>query len=459
MQVVGRSAIELAGAVRDGRIGAREVVAAHLEHLADVEPRLGAYVTVRRQAALAEAERLDADGDVAGLPLAGVPVAIKDVVDVAGEPTRHGSTATDPSPAREDHEVVARLRAAGAIVVGKTRGPELSVWGTSDDADGTAVSPWDPSRSAGGSSGGSGAAVAAGTVPIALGTDGLGSVRYPAAANGCVGIKPGAGMLAEVVDGRHHWFGMSRIGPIASTVADAALMLDVMAGSDRLRRVEVPTAPLRVAVSWVAPVTGTRVHRDWIEAALEAGRLLRRAGHDVQRADPPRPTPQDALAIIARWTQGVADDVASLGLELAALQPRTRGHAAAGARLARSLPVADDQAQRWRDRVEPFLDEYDVLITPMFARTQPAARAWHRASWAANLASNAACFPFAPVWNLADVPAAAVPVWHDGGRPLSVQVVAAADREATVLSVAADLEQQSPWTRHAPGWGVATSAE
>ncbi|MCA1782138.1 MAG: amidase [Intrasporangiaceae bacterium] len=184
MQFVGRPATELAHAVRTGEVSAVEVVRTHLDHLADVEHRLEAFVSVRRRSALEDAEAVDARDDRASLPLAGVPVAIKDVMDVAGEPTRFGSAATPTTPAAEDDPVVARLREAGAIVIGKTRCPELSLWGTSDDQAGTTVSPWDPTRTAGGSSGGSGAAVSAGIVPIALATDGLGSVRIPAARRG-----------------------------------------------------------------------------------------------------------------------------------------------------------------------------------------------------------------------------------------------------------------------------------
>lgn len=452
-QVLGRSATALAAEVRAGRLSARSVVREHLDHLAHVEHRLGAYVAVRRRQALDEAEAVDARDDRERLPLAGVPVAIKDVVDVAGEATRHGSLATSDEPADHDHEVVARLRAAGAVVIGKTRCPELCLWATSDDAGGIAVSPWDPSRSAGGSSGGSGAAVTSGTVPLALATDGLGSVRIPAAATGCFGFKPGADLLAEMADGVHHWFGMSRIGPLATTVADGALMLAVMAGHDPAPAPR-PAAPgLRVAVSWQVPVPGLTVTRPWIEAAIEAGRLLRHAGHEVRRADPPYDT-ATVNALTSRAMQAAAEDVASMGLDLPALEPRTRAHAVAGHRLSRRVPVSDEQARHWRERVTPFLAEHDVLITPAAARQPPAARAWRQRSWAANLASSVAAYPFTQFWNLADTPAAVVPMWHEAGRPLAVQVVAAQGREQRVLEVAAQLEALAPWSRHAPGWGV-----
>jgi amidase len=452
--LVGLPAAEIAAAVRAGRLRAVDVVAAHLDQIAEVEHRLGAYVTVLRREAVAAAEALDADPRRADLPLAGVPVAIKDVAAVEGQPTRHGSRATSDRPATADDEVVARWRAAGAVVLGTTRGPEFSVWGTSDHPEGTAVSPWQPTRTAGGSSGGSAAAVAAGTAPLALASDGLGSVRIPAACCGLVGIKPGAGLLPVTwPDGTPHWFGMSRFGPVATTVGDAALGLATLAGRPDLAEVRLPTDRLRVAVSWAPPTAGVLVTRPWIEATIEAGRLLRHAGHDLVHADPPY-DPRTAAAVLLRWTQGAAEDVRQLAEDHSELQPRTVAHARLGERLADRIPVTAGQAERWYARVAPFLEEHDVLITPMFARVQPRAEAWHRAGWFANLVTNLTSYPFAAAWNLADVPAATVPLGSDGGRPLAVQIIGRRGGEATVLSVAAELERLAPWPRHAPGWGV-----
>ena len=454
MALIGRRAVELAEDVRAGRVSARQVVEEHLDHLEKVDAYLGAFVLVRREAALREAEAVDLREDRFALPLAGVPVAIKDVVDVRGEPTRHGSMATSSEPARSDHEVVARLREAGAVVIGKTRCPELSIWPTSDDPGGIAVSPWDPSRTAGGSSGGSAAAVAAGVVPIAVASDGMGSVRIPAGATGCVGIKPGAGRLPEIVDGEHHWFGMSRFGPIATSVADLALALDVMDGVTEHRDLPDETPRLRVAVSWKAPLAGASVGRPWQEAAVEAGRVLRHLGHQIAHADPPYEQ-ATTNAASARWLQGPVQDVAALALDVDALQPRTRGHLTAGERMATGIPAEPRQAERWRERVEPFFAEHDVLVTPMFARTPPRAIRWHERSWQANIASTTVTNGlFNGVWNLADVPAASVPLGVHHGRPTAVQIVARAGREDLVLSVARELEATAGWQRHAPGWHV-----
>jgi len=454
--LVGRSAVELAERVASGELRARTVVEAHLARIRLVDGRLGAFVCTRVEAALADADAVDVHPERASLPLAGVPIAVKDVVDVAGLPTRHGSLATSAQEAQDDDPVVRRLKDAGAIVVGKTRGPELSLWGTSDDPTATVVSPWDPTRSAGGSSGGSAAAVAAGLVPVALGTDGLGSVRIPAAACGLVGFRPGAPHLACEVDGEPHWFGMTRFGPLATTVADAARVADVLSAGTRFEVVPEPSAPLDIAVSWRPPAPGVNVSGAWREAALEAGRLLHHAGNDVTRADPPydRATVQ---AVIARWTQGAGADARRMGLDTEALQPRTRAHIAAGERLADVAGNEEADVLAWRERLRPFFADHDLLITPTFARAQPASTAWHTRPWAANIAANLSAYPFTAAWNLADLPTVVVPLWEDGGRPLSVQLVADAGREDLVLGVARLLERLVPWTRHAAGWGVPVS--
>ncbi len=453
MALVGQTAVALSEQVRAGLVSARQVVEEHLDHLEAVDGKLGAFTGVRREAALREAEAVDLREDRFALPLAGVPVAVKDVLDVAGEPTRHGSRATSSQPARRDDELVKRLKKAGAVVIGKTRLPELAIWGTSDDPDGVAVNPWDPTRTAGGSSGGSSAAVAAGVVPIAVASDGMGSVRIPAGATGSVGIKPGAGHLAAMVDGEHHWFGMSRFGPIATTVEDLALALDVLAGTNEHREPVVDVRRLRVAVSWRSPATGIPVGRAWQETVVEAGRVLRHLGHHLSHTDPPYEQ-ATGNAAVARYLQGPARDVAAMDLDVDLLQPRTRGHLAAGERMAKGMPVEAQQAERWRERVRPFFEEHDVLVTPMFARTPPRSIRWHERSWQANLAANSTAYPFTGVWNLADVPAASVPFGIHRGRPLAVQIVAGQGREDLVLAVARQLESTVGWTRHAPGWHV-----
>lgn len=293
---VGRSAGEIAAAVRSGEATARAVVSEHLDRIAGLNPELGAFVRVRSAEAMREAEEVDGRADRQHLRLAGVPVAIKDNVPVGGEPMRLGSGAAPQAPQAGDHPVVARLRAAGAVVVGLTNLPELAIYPFTDSVFGIARNPWDRRRAAGGSSGGSAAAVASGMVPLAHGNDGLGSIRIPAAACGLFGIKPGAGVVPALI-GADSWRGMSENGPLATTVADAALMLEAMAGTS-FDLAEPPA--LRIAVSVKPTGPGVMVHRRLAAAVRQCGERLATMGHTVEAGDPPYPL-WSTPAAIARW--------------------------------------------------------------------------------------------------------------------------------------------------------------
>src|SRR3954466_1351932 len=262
--VVGLPATEIADRVRAGELSAVEVVRAHLRHLAEADPRLGAFRAVRTEAALAEAAAVDASPRRAELPLAGVPIAVKDNVAVTGEVSTDGSLAHDPAPATTDHAVVARLREAGAVVVGITRVPELCIYSATDGPGTVTRNPWDTARSSGGSSGGSAAAVAAGVVPLAHGNDGMGSLRLPAAACGLVTLKPGRGVVPGPV-GADDWCGMAENGVLATTVADLALAHAVLAGEEP-GPVPDPGRPLRIAVSTRSPLPGVRADAETIAA-------------------------------------------------------------------------------------------------------------------------------------------------------------------------------------------------
>ena len=282
--LVGRKARELADLVRSRDITPIEVVDAHLHQIARCDSRVGAFQLVRADEARSEAEVLDARDDLADLPLAGVPIAIKDTIAVAGEPTRVGSLATSDARETDDSELVRRLHAAGAIVVGKTRVPELCAWAWTDGAFGVTRNPWNLDRTPGGSSGGSAAAIAAAMVPVAHGSDGGGSIRIPAAACGLVGIKPGEGVIPGA-PGRSGWHGLSSDGPLATTVDDLALMLAVLADRPDLRDVDAPARPLRVAVSVRSPMSSNDIDVAFAAATRETGDLLTGAGHVVTAAE------------------------------------------------------------------------------------------------------------------------------------------------------------------------------
>ncbi|MFB6550930.1 amidase [Streptomyces sp. NPDC056405] len=444
----GRTAAEIAAAVREKRATPREVVAGHLARIERLDGRVGAFRTVRAEAALAEAEEIGARGDLGELPLAGVPVAVKDNLAVRGESTRNGSAATPDTPAGDDHVTVARLRAAGAVVVGLTNVPELCVFGTSDGVHGTARNPWDPTRSAGGSSGGSAAAVAAGMVPIALGNDGMGSLRIPAANCGLVTVKPGHGVVpAGIGDG--DWFGMSENGPLATTVEDARLMLavlaDDLADGEPPRRSEPGT--LRVAASLRSPLAGITVSRPYKDAAREAAGVLMKAGHQVRRADPPYPATL-SLTALTHWTAGTSVDARELDRRL--LARRTRVHADLGRPFVRTVATGEGQ-KGLRERLEPFFAEYDVLLTPALARRSPKAGSWHERGWLRNILANSAYSPFTPPWNLTGWPAMTVPLGTlSSGAPCAIQLVGRPGSEAALLELAGRIEALRPWRRTAP---------
>ncbi|MFF4702891.1 amidase [Streptomyces sp. NPDC001288] len=440
----GRTAADIAAAVREKRVAPREVVAEHLDRIARLDGRIGAFRTVRTEAALAEADELAARADLAELPLAGVPLAVKDNLAVRGEAHLDGSAATPDTPADADHATVARLRAAGAVVVGLTNVPELCVFGTTDGIHGISRNPWDTRRSAGGSSGGSAAAVAAGLTPIALGNDGMGSLRIPAANCGLVTIKPGFGVVPAGI-GHGDWFGMSENGPLATSVEDVRLMLAALAGpefEDTAR-----DGALRIAVSRRSPLIGTTVTRPYTNAVAEAAGLLAGAGHRVRRAEPPYPASIGVTAL-RHWTAGTAVDAA--GLDPALLTRRTRVHAAIGRRFLSGVRTSDSR-DRLRERLTPFFAEYDVLLTPALARRAPRAAAWHERGWLSNALAGSNYSPLTPAWNLTGWPAMSVPFGMlPSGTPCAVQLVGRPGSEGTLLAVARTLETLRPWQRTAP---------
>jgi amidase len=236
-----QTAVELAEAVRSRKLDPVQVTKEALARIEAADGVVGAFRRVRAEEALAEA------------------LAVKDVTEIAGEHAEWGSKAGAGHDFDADGVIARRLRAAGAVIVGLTRVPELCIWPMSDTPEGIARNPWEPTYVAGGSSGGSAAAVAAGLVPFAHGTDGLGSIRLPAAMCGLVGIKPGAGVVRE--SDMTNWYGMSTHGALATTVADAAALLAVLAERPELAEVAEP-GKLRVAVTTRVPLTRAPVPKE-----------------------------------------------------------------------------------------------------------------------------------------------------------------------------------------------------
>jgi amidase len=439
------SAVEIIAAVHRGTQTPVDTVRTALARVA-AHAALGAIQEIFSDEALGVAIELTQRADLASLPLAGLPILIKDNVPVAGHPMRDGSQATSAEPAAADHEVVRRLRAAGAIIIGTTRVPELCIWGSTDSAFGITRNPRNRQHTPGGSSGGSAAAVAAGMVPVAHGNDGMGSIRIPAANTGLFGIKPGRGVVPADI-GKDSWGGMAENGPLATTVADAALVLSVMADRPALAVVGEPTVPLRIAVAGNSPSFLVRLHPTWRRALDATAEALREDGHRVEYTR--FPYPLNPMPLFARWFVGAARDATALDLNL--LEPRTRRHVQLGRLAQRRGWVKAQDAEHLAAVARQFFARYDVLLTPMLAHTAPNAVEWHRRSWLRNIWSNLRYAPYAALWNVLGWPAASIPAGLDPttGMPVAVQAVAPPGGETTLLGLAAQLERLRPWPRTA----------
>jgi amidase len=441
-----------------GAVSSAELTGQALADIEASQPRINAFRLVRPSAAAREAAAADRRlraGERA--PLLGIPVAIKDDQDLAGEPTAFGCVGSFPL-ATEDSAVVRLLRSAGAIIVGKTNAPELGQWPfTEGPAFGVTRNPWRPDRTPGGSSGGSAAAVAAGLVPVALGSDGAGSVRIPAAWTHLVGIKPQRGRVIGTSDGGIYG-GVSTPGPLARTTADAALLLDVLAGQrpdtldSFLAAAGREPGPLRIAVSLRPPFTGYRVRLDpHVRAAVEdlAGSLAE-LGHEVITAEPRYGIV--GLNFVARSAGGL-DSWAAKVPDAGLLDSRTRHNIAAGRRLSRPLRCLVGPSASWsRRQVGRIFANADVVLAPTTAIGPPAIGEWRELSpGALNRAMVSAC-PYAWPWNALGWPAINVPAGFTAdGLPIGAQLLGPAWSEALLISLAGQLEAHRRWPdRHPP---------
>ena len=456
MSTVGLSAARIAELVRSGQVKPTEVASDHLRQVEVVEPTLSALLSQRPDKAMAEAAQLDGRKDLKDLPLAGVPVTIKDSVDVAGEPTRLGSLATPEAPRQADDELVRRVREAGCVVIGKTRQPELGIWHFTQSNLGVTRNPWNLDRTPGGSSGGAAASVASGMAPIAQGSDGGGSIRIPAAFSGLFGIKPGPGLVPIPGGHTEHWFDMTQWGPLATTVSDASLLLDVLAGTTRFRDIAAPSRPLRLALSLRPPATGVRLNRE-VRLAVEASAdALRDAGHIITVTDPPY-APEFPLYFLHRFFAGIATEVDDLRLPVEKLEPRTQRMVRLGRYLNRHHPVPRNGLQRPFQAFMTWFDDYDVLITPTTAQPSAPASGWDRKGLPATLFAGTNQVPFTQAWNVLNLPAASVPAGLTrDGFPIGVQLIARRGGEELLFSLAKQLEELRPWPRHAPMAAVAS---
>jgi amidase len=460
-EVAFAGAARIAEMVRAGEISPSELVEIYLERISRIDPKLNAYRVVLEEGARADAEKAEkrvAAGEEA--PLLGVPVAIKDNVDYAGEITSDG-TAAYGEPAREDSLIVRRLRDAGAVILGKTNLPELAIYGfTESPTWGDTRNPWDPSRTPGGSSGGSGAAVAAGMAAIAHATDGAGSIRWPAAFCGLFGLKPQRNRVSMSPD-REHWHGLSVSGCNSRTVMDTALYLDAVSGPEKgdfdspppferplVEAARTPPGKLRIACTTktILPVPKA----DEVMAAYEETiGLLRSLGHEVTEAAPKL----GALAtdFYPLYFRGIRDEALSLP-HPERLSDQTKGFVRLGRLFSdRRLAKVRDRMPAASARIQELWRDHDVLLTPATAQLAPEVGRWRGQGALRTINGMSNVYPYGAAWNYTGQPAAVIPAgFTDSGLPLSVMLIARPNDEATLISLGAQLESERPWAGRTP---------
>jgi amidase len=448
---------ETARLIASGEVTARAVVDAALDRITAAEPGLNAFTVVLADQARAEAAARDAalaGGAEAG-PLHGVPIAIKEEVDVTGCVTTYGGEGNE-SPATADSELVRRLREAGAVIIGKTAMPEFGAWPFTETVSrGLTRNPWDHARTPGGSSGGTAAAVSAGLVPAGIGGDGGGSIRIPSACCGLFGLKPQRGRVSTA-PAPHVWWALSTLGPLTRTVHDSALVYDTIrgnTGTDRFTAGETGSfvaaasrPPGRLRIGWTtrAVTPGVRPDPLHVEAVQETARLLRDLGHDVREVDPHYPDP--TAAFVPQFFAGIRDEADRVE-RYDRLERRTRETYRLGSWV---TPRVRDWALRQTEQVSQkanrVFDDVDVLLTPTIAVRPPQVG---RLDQAGPLRAALRAMPmiaYAALWNVAGNPAASVPCGPAAdGLPVAVQLVGRTDDEETLLPLSAQLEHARPW--------------
>jgi amidase len=458
------SATEHARAIAAKEISPVELTSLFLERIDRYDGLLNSFVTVTPDLALERARAAEVEVTSGGRlgPLHGVPITIKDLHDTAGIKTTHSSKAFANNVPEIDSSTVRRLKEAGAVILGKTNAPELGTWPvTESDLNGVCRNPWDPDRTAGGSSGGAAAALAGGLCSIAHGSDGGGSIRIPASCCGVFGLKPARGRVSRSPE-TDLFAGLATEGPIARTVADAAMMLDVMAGyetgdpywapePDRPFADEVGSPPgeLRIGFTTSPPITAA------VDPACEEGveavaGVLESLGHKVESA---RPDWFDDLLFMHVFNIWMLIPVAYGLTDYSLLEATNKAfgelseHTAAATVMRSTLELG--AAAR---RIVAFWDEFDFLLTPTLA-LEPVPTGWlfEEPDPGMQFARAGLFTPFTPVFNLTGQPAASLPMhWSASGLPVGVQLVAAPADEATLIRLCAQLEAARPWADRRP---------
>ncbi len=460
-----KPAWELATLIRNKDLSPVELMKITLERIEAVNPVINAFVALRADRAMAEAERIETQisSGMAPGPLAGIPIGVKDLEDVEGMVTSSGSIPYKENVAEQDSVQVARLRRAGAIIVGKTNTPEFGFTGfTKNRLYGVTRNPWNRERTPGGSSGGSAAAVAAGMVPLATGSDAGGSIRIPACYSGCFGMKPTFGRIPMGPTDHLHMTRTWTLGPLTRTVMDAALYMDCTAGdhpadpeslaqpcASYLESLKTQPAVLKIGFS---PDLGyARVRKDVMALVKKAVATFEKMGHQVDIWNGPLPDVSLAWSDLMNW-----ELCGQLYEDLENIRPEL------GRTLARSLDSAKDLSfhdkfniQKIRTELNKilwrFFNDYDLLLTPTmpteaFAAEGPPPNEIDGAPIPL-LGAVAFTYPF----NLSGHPAATVRAGlTESGLPAGLQIIGPRHHDARVLQAAYQYEQASPWNDHWP---------
>jgi amidase len=455
-------AAEIVQQITTGQTSASAVVAESLARIEARNAELNAFSVVLADRARERARSLELGHGEAPGPLFGVPVAIKEELDVAGCVTTFGGR-SNSTPAAEDGEVVRRLQAAGAIVVGKTQMSEFGSFPyTESDAYGYTRNPWNTAMQPGGSSGGTAVAISSGMVPIGMGGDGGGSIRVPSAYCGLFGLKPQRGRVTTSPM-EHLWWGLGTVGPLSRTVLDSATVYDVIRGSlptDKWKAGEVGSLteaarrePGRLRIGWsTKPVSlGVRPHADNVRAVRETARVLSELGHHVREVNPRYPDP--TLAFVPQFLAGVRAESNAVE-HYQRLERRTRETCRLGSWVSpKVIEYSLEQTQKVSLKANRVFDEVDVLLTPTTANRPPKLGVLAGAGTVRASLRSLPAIAYVALWNVAGNPACSVPSGTGSdGLPTGCQLVGPTDGEEVLFSLAAQLEQARPWPLVAPGF-------
>lgn len=461
-----QSAWELKAGIEKGELSPLELMRHALYRIERIDARLNAFVALRPEAALAEAramtERLAA-GERIG-PLAGLPIGVKDLEDTAGMVTSYGSVPFKNNMASADSIQVARLKAAGAIVVGKTNTPEFGYTGfTKNRLHGVTRNPWHLERTPGGSSGGSAAAIAGGLVPLCTGSDAGGSIRIPASYSGCFGFKPSLGRIPVGPSPFISYSGMIVAGPLTRTVRDAALYLDCTVGDHPADPHSLPKPqhsylaclddlPDRLKIAFSPDLGYARVQKEVAVRVEQAVRAFETMGYTVEEWTGSLPDMGEV------WTQLVCTDIfAQLGDVLERYQDQLGRTLVATVEKTRGLTVVELTAiQKDRARLnrilETLFDEFDLLLTPTMPTEAFAAEGPPPAEIDGQPIPLLGAVAFTYPFNLSGNPAASVPAgFTPSGLPVGLQIIGPRLRDERVLQAARAYEEVRPWNDRWPG--------